>query len=815
MSRLAWLSDALRDARFGLRALAQRPGFALAAIIPLALGLGAATAMYSVVDGIMLRPLPFAEPDRIVSIWAVEESWKENPASAIRWDRVVIGKGDYQALGQAKSLARVGAWSPDGGMMTDANGATTRYSGIRVTGTIFDVLGIRPVIGRAFEETESVVDGPRVALLGWETWQQNFAGDSSIVGRSVVLNDDAFTVVGIMPPGARLDRVAPVPAVWVPAFRSTYDEPVHHNRSYRGLARLAPGVTVAQASEEVARVMRDVKIGWNGKADGTSGRATSYQADQTASIRPSLIILGGATVLLLLIACVNLAILMLGESSRRQPEMAARAALGAGPARLIRQLLTESLVVSASASLIGLLTGWGIMRVLLRLAPANIPGLADVRFDVRVFLFAAACALVAGIISGVLPVFALLRWGRHQVVGSASGLTARGEVVVQRLLVGLEVALSIVMLVGCSLLGRSLLQLSKVDTGFTPEGLTHIELDAPTRIWSDSATVLGYTAAVTRELQGISGVTMVSGSNGGMFNGRWSSSPIKVVGQPDPVVRRDVQQRVVLPDYFRTMQLRLTSGRDITEADNASSTRVAIISQAEVDRDFAGRSPLGQRVVWQGEQWEVIGVAADAHYRGLDTAFEPTIYIPAAQWSGNWMSFVVRTAPGIEVALLSRAIRDRIGSVNAAVTIRNLSSVSSLVERSYDEERYRTMLGSLFGIIGTTLAACGMFSVVARTVARRMREAGIRSALGASARSLTRLMLRETVIGSLFGMVVGLPMAVLLARTLTPYLYGVTSADPVAYLVALGMFIVAAALATIPSARRAAAVNPAVVMRSE
>jgi putative ABC transport system permease protein len=815
MSTLAWLSDTLRDARFGLRALAQRPGFGLAAIIPLALGLGAATAMYSVVDGIMLRPLPFAEPDRLVSIWSVEETLKASKASAIRWDRVVIGKDDYQALTQAKTLSRVAAWAPDGGMLTDASGSTSRFTGIRVTASIFELLGIRPVIGRAFDEAEATRGGPALALLGWEAWHQRFGGDSSIIGRSIIVNDEPLTVLGIMPPGARLDRVAPPPAVWVPAMRSEYDEPVHHNRSYRGLGRLAPGITIAQASAEAARIIQDVKIGWKGAAEGTSGRATSYQDDQTATIRPSLIILGGATVLLLLIACVNLAILMLGESSRRQPEMAARAALGAGPARLVRQLLTESLVVAVSASLMGLLAGWGLMRVLLRLAPANIPGLADVRFDLRVFLFAAACALVAGVISGVLPVFALLRWGRHKVVGSASGLTARGEILVQRLLVGLEVALSIIMLVGCSLLGRSLLQLSKVETGFAPEGLVSVDLDAPSRLWADSTAVVSFTATARHELGGIAGVTMVSGSNGGMFNGRWASSPIKLAGQPDPAVRRDVQQRVVLPQYFRTMQLRLIAGRDFTETDNASSTRVAIISQAEVDRDFAGQSPLGKRVVWQREEWEVIGVAADAHYAGLDNQFVPTIYIPEAQWSGNWMSFIVRTAPGIEGALLARAIRDRISALNATVTVREISPVTALVQRSYDEERYRAMLGSLFGIIGTTLAACGMFSVVARTVARRMREAGIRSALGASARSLTELMLRETVIGSVFGVVLGLPLAFLLARGLTPYLYGVTSADPVAYLIALGMFILAAALATIPSARRAAEVNPAVVMRAE
>jgi putative ABC transport system permease protein len=815
MSLASWLSDAGRDARHGLRALHQRPGFALAAILPLALGLGAASAMYSVVDGIMLRPLPFVEPERIVSIWSTEDQWKTNQAVAARWNRVVIGKDDYMALSEGKSFAQVAAWAPARGMMGDAHGAFAQRYGIRVTATMFELLGIRPILGRAIMPGEDRVGGGRIALLGYNAWQQQFGGDSAIIGRSVVLDEEPVTIVGVMPPGARLDRSSPTPAYWLPAFQSPYDEPSHHNRSYRGLARLAPGVTVAQGSSEADQIIRAVKIGWNGDAKGTGGLATSYQEDQTASIRPSLIILAGATVLLLLIACVNLAILMLGESARRQPEMAARAALGAGPERLVRQLLTESLVISSAAAVLGLALGAGLTRGLLNLAPAGIPGLSDVHFDLRVFAFAAACGAAAGLISGVLPVFALLRWGRHQVAGSATGLTARGELLIQRLLVGLEVALSIVMLVGCSLLGRSLIRLSNVDPGFGVEGLMHVAVDAPRKLWTDSAATVAFVQSAARELRGIAGVTAVSGSNAGLFNNSSSSSPIKRAGRPDPDVRRDVQQRVVMPGYFTTLRLPLIAGRDFTQGDNASSTAVAIISQAEVARDFPGESPLGQRVVWQQQEWTIIGVAADAHYKALDSDFQPTIYIPGPQWDGNWMSYLIRTAPGIDGSLLADAIRERLLAIDPTVTVSDISSVPVLMHGSYAEERYRTMLGSLFGVIGTVLAAFGMFGVVARTVARRMREAGIRSALGASARSLTRLMLRETVMGAGLGLLVGIPAAAWLAGSLTPYLFGVSSSDPLAYLTALGLFTLAAAVATIPSARRAAEVDPAIVMRAE
>lgn len=817
MHQASFLTDAAQDIRYGFRLLRQRMGFTLAAILPLALGVGAATAMYSVVDGVMLRPLPFDHPEQLASIWATEDQWRQDPASAIRWDQVVIGKGDYEALSQrAKSFSSVALWSGRGvGMLADANGTFARVSNVRVTSTIFDLLGVRPALGRAFIPGDDVRNGPAIALLSWETWQKSFGGDSGIVGRSVTFEESQVTVVGVMPPGLRLDRANPPPAVWTPALQGRQDDVEQHNRSYRGLARLAPGVTMAQASAEVARILSDVKIAWKGSAGGTSGRATSYQDDQIKAVRPSLLMLAGATALLMLIACVNLAMLMLGEAARRQPEIAARTALGAAPGRLVRQLLTESLVIAGSAATLGMFFGWGLTRILVTMAPAGVPGLTDVRFDVRVFFFTAICAVVAGIASGVLPVIALLKWGRHPVVGAATGLTPRGEIRVQRLLVGVEVALSLMMLVGCSLLGRSLLRLTEVDPGFSADGLVLVELTGPRALWGDSATAVSFEAAAVRELRAIPGVAEVSGSTAGLYNGNFSSSPIRVVGRPETDNLPSVQQRVVLPSYFHTMRVPILTGRDFAEADDPSSTRVAIISDAEARRDFPGQSALGQRVSWQALEWTIIGVAADVHYTGLDKEYQPTIYVSSLQYAGDWLSYLVRATGTADGTILTRAIRERLTSVNPSITFTGINTVPTLVQRSYAEERYRTLLGSLFGVIGTVLAACGMFGVISRTVARRMREAGIRSALGAPSGSLTTLMLRETAIGAMLGVAVGIPAAVWLARSLTPYLYGVTGSDPVAYLAALLLFTAAAVIATVPPARRAARVDPARVLRSD
>ena len=617
-----------------------------------------------------------------------------------------------------------------------------------------------------------------------------------------------------MPPRVRLDRTIPPPAVWFPAFQGKDDVPAQHNRSYRGLGRLAPGVTVAQASSDVGRIIADVKASWKGTPGGTSGRAVNWQEDQVGSVRSSLVILAGAVALLLLIACVNVATLMFGEAARRQPEIAARAALGATPSRLTRQLLTESVVISGCGAIVGLALGWGLTRALVALAPAKIPGLADVRFDGRVFLFAAVCALATGIAFGVLPTLALLRWGRHSSVRIGAGQTARGELQIQRALVAIEVALSLVMLVGSSLLGRSLVRLTEVDTGFAPGGLLFVQPAASMRVWADSLATTNYVTAAVRELAAIPGVAAVSGSNMGLFDGSGSSSPITVVGEPDGP-QRNIQQRVVLPNYFRTMRVPIASGRDFAPSDNISSERVAVISAAEARRDFPAVNPLGQRVVWQGQEWMVIGVAGDVHYSGLAADFQPTIYLPDGQSGGDWMYYLVRASGTSDGANLARAIRARLTAINPAVTVAAITPVPTLVQHSYAEERYRALLGSLFGIIGSALAGVGMFGVISRTVARRIREAGIRVALGAPARSLTTLMLRETLIGATIGVVLGLPAAVLLGRLLTPYLFGIAGVDPVAYVIAVAVLGLATAAATLPPARRAGRVDPVTVLRAE
>lgn len=813
---MSLFSDAAMDLRHGVRLLLRRRGFALAAIIPLALGLGAATAMYSVLDGLLLRPPAFTQPDRLVAIWATEQAWRTEKAIGFHWDRVVIGHGDFEALQErARTLSDVAAWGQSSGMLADANGSYALANEAMVSSSIFDLLGLHPYLGRTFRTGEDVLNGPAIALLGYETWRRDFAGDPQIIGRSIDYDGKRLTVVGVMPPGVILDRTMGIVAVWVPAFQGKGDIPANHNRSYRGLGRLRPGVTVAQASAEVDRIFADVKTEWHGSAGGTGGKALTYQDDQTMATRPTLLLLAGATALLVLIACVNLAMLMLGDITRRQGELVARSALGAAAGRLSRQLLAETVAIAGSGAVLGVAVGWGMLKVLLAMAPAEIAGLGQVRFDLPVFGFVAAAALVTGLVAGVLPVVAILRWRRYGAGGVGMGQTLRGEIRVQRLLVGAEAAISLVMLVGCSLLGRALMKLTSIAPGFGSDGLISVEFRPPVRQWNDSAAAIAFNQAAVRELSAIPGVTAVSGSSSGLFNGNWSSSPLTIVGDDPNTAPRMVMQREVLPGYFATMRVPVTQGRDFTSGDDPGAPKVAIISASEARRDFPGVSPVGRLVKWQGKELTVVGVVADLHYNKLDAEFQPAIYVPAAQWWADWMSYLVRGTPGAATLRLIPVIRDRLLAVNPGIYVESVSPVPVLVRRSYAEESYRTLLGTLFGAVGTVLAAFGMFGVVSRTVARRMREAGIRSALGAPAGAITRLMLRETAIGALFGLGVGLLLAIWMAGALTPYLHGVPSFDPMAYAIALVTFVLSAAIATVPVARRAERVDPSKVLRTD
>ncbi|MEP6572967.1 MAG: ABC transporter permease [Gemmatimonadota bacterium] len=810
--RTRYIRNFLLDIRFALRMLGRRRGFAALATLTIGLGIGAATAIYSVVDGVLLRPLPYDEPHRLVAVWVTEADRKTDPVLSRYWDRVVLGRTEYDALRQHSTRLRdVSLWSPGDAMLIDAAGSE-EIATLRISSGLLPLLRLHPALGRSFLPGEDAVNGPRVAMVSWEAWQSRWGGDASIVGRPIQLDENSYTIVGVLPRKLRLSRTGPIVPVWVPAFQDSFDLAERHNRSYRAVARLAPGATIDEATDEASRILHAVSISPTANA---GARVADWQMDQTGTARDSLLLLLGAVGLLLCIACVNVSTLMLGESARREPEIAARSALGAGPGRLALQLLAESLVIAALGGILGTAIAAVSIRLLVGFAPPGIPGIGDVALDWRVLAFTMGCVVLCGFGFGIMPAILLLRRTRHASIRVGAGQSSRGAAPLQRVLIGLEVALSLVLLVGCALLGRSLQRLSTVDPGFTAENRVVAQMTSQRAFWRSDQRIRAFYEQALRELAALPGVRAVSGSSSMPFTGAASSSPVQIegvayAGQHDG---SNVQQRSVLPNFFQVIGIPLRAGRFFTAEDRAGAEAVVIISEVEARRDWPDGSPLGHRLRWQGGWRTVVGVVGDVKYSGLSRDAEPTLYVPFDQSPDAGTTFILQFQGDARGAL--PLIRKRLDAIDPAAAVYALGLLPDLIDDSYGDEKFRTLLVTLFGAVAGVLAAVGIFGVTSRTVTRRLREAGIRVALGASMPALTRLMLRDTLAGVGIGLLIGVPGAIVAARMLSPYLYGITSADPAAYGLGAGLLIGCAVGATIPALRRAWSVDPVTVLKTE
>ena len=609
--RTRYFTNLVQDVQFALRLLLRRPAFAALAILTIGLGIGASTAIYSVVDGVMLRPLPFADPGHLVAIWVTEQRFRDDATLHTQWDRIVMGQEEYNGIrAKATTLNDVALWGRDRNLAA-APGGNVMLPGLRVTSNMLTTLRLRPALGRDFFPGEDVLNGPRVTMISWETWQHEWHGDSTIVGRSVMLDGQPYQVVGVLPRGLRMDRAAPIAAFWTPALQDSNDMTQRHNRSYGALARLKPGVTIQQANADVSGVLSTLAIDARGpvRGKGVGARVDEWQIDQTRTVRASLWVLFGAVGLLLLIACVNVATLMLGEAARREPEIAARVALGAAPERIARQLLTESTTVSLLGALVGCGIAAASVRVLVAMAPAGIPGIDAVHLDLRAVAFAVVIAACTGMLFGFAPALVLMRRGQQKAARVGSGQTARSGRTVQHALIAVEVALSLLLLAGCTLLGRSLERLTAVSPGFDTTHLSAIQFNFDPSIRRDDARQKLFVAAAARELAAIPGVSAVAVATGIPFTTGASSSPVKSDAReygPDES-GGNAQQRSIVPGYLEMMHIPVLAGRSFDANDRDGSELVIIIGEAEARRDYPGVAPVGHRLYWQGK-WRTIAV---------------------------------------------------------------------------------------------------------------------------------------------------------------------------------------------------------------
>jgi predicted permease len=626
------MSRLRQDTLFALRTLRRRPTFAAIAIATIALGIGAATAIYSVVDGVMFRPLPFREPGRLVAVWQTYPFWRKDPILGRSWDRISFSIPEFRDWRASQtSFSHVGIWAGRSGMSLGGTGTPEIVGVIRASSTLLDVLGTTPALGRMFTDGEDVVGGPPVLMVTWEAWQNRFQADPGIVGRVFRLDERPYTVVGVLPRGLSLSRTSS-PAgdaiFWSPVGQEASDANNRGNHGYQGLGRLAPGVTVAHATEEADRILRGTE-----SPDRRGVFLREWQVDQTRDVRKPLFVLLGAVGLLLLIACVNVAVLLLGEASAREQEIAARIALGAGRGRIIGQLLTESVSLASVGAVAGTALAWAGTRLLVALAPPRIPGLASVGIDLRVLGFTLAAAAGTGILFGLAPALTLARSSPSEVFRGASGQSGRGRGRLQRALVAAELALSLVLLVGASLLSRSLDRLTAVDPGFRADHLLAARITLPRTRYADSTVIREVYRRAAERLAALPGITAVTGISNVPFGGGNSSTSIEIEGRPVGPNERlhEMEQRTILPNYFEVLGIPLVAGRFFDANDRTGAPPVVIVSQMAARREFPDESPIGKRVRFQGTWREIVGVVADTKYRQLSMDDQATIYAPLEQ----------------------------------------------------------------------------------------------------------------------------------------------------------------------------------------
>ena len=808
------MSQLVHDVRFAIRSLRRRRGFALVAIITVALGIGAATSIYTVVDGVLLRPLPFRESDRLVAVWQTYPGWKKEPILAAMWDRIPLSIPESRDLSRLGVYEQAGIWA--GGVATITEGDRSELvSTTRASASLLDVLGARPLLGRMFLPSEDMPGGPRVVLLSYESWQSRFSGDRQILGRTVHLDDLPYTIIGVLPRGLSLGRQTTslfgAPVFWVPAGQDSIDYSERTNHSYLTVARLAPGVSIDRAQLETRRLLSETT------STGEKGvRLATWERDQVRDTRAPLLVLLGAAALLLGIACVNTATLSLGEASTREQEMATRLAIGAGRGKLVGQMLTESLLVALAGGTLGVLCAAAGTRTLVALAPSKIPGLSDVHMDLRVLGAALVISTITGVLFGLAPALVSAGTGPATVLRAGAGQSARGRGALQRGLVALELALSVVLLVGAGLLTRSLEKITAVDPGFRSDHLLVVRTSLPRPVATDSARVLRFYDGLATRLRAVPGVKAVTFGSQPPFNGGSSSSTIEregAAGAVTPQPGREAQQRMVVPGFFATLGIPVRAGREFAATDRTGAPNVAIVSDALARRDFPGESPLGKRLKYQGQWWTIVGVVGDVHFLKLTRDVEATIYTPSAQ-RGTWsLQPLIRTVG--DPTSLSAPVRAAIHDVEPRATLVAINDMRELIRRSSSEERYRTLLISLFGTLAILLAAIGMYGVTARAVARRTREVGIRLALGAPTGRVVRLLVGHTLAGVVAGVAMGVLGALVAARFLSPFLFGIDAMDPVTYAGIVALLALVSAVASWLPARRAGLLEVAGVLRGE
>jgi putative ABC transport system permease protein len=813
-----WLDDLRRDLRYALRTLRRSPGFTMVAVSTLAVGIGANATIFSVVNAVLLAPLPYADPARLVAL--KETRLLAGGTTGQRVNVPVSAGSFFDWRQQAPSLEQVAAVVTLD--LTYAGGTEPEQIGAAaVSANFFPMLGVAPMLGRNFQPEEERPNAGSVVLLGHGFWQRRFAGDPSAIGQALTLDGRPFTIIGVMPPSfggsgsAGLTRNA-ARELWLPLTLVEAGASRAAN-FFDVFARLKPGATLTTAQTQIDAVMQRLEKEFPETNAGRGGKVLSLTEAVYGDVQSTLWLLLGAVVLVLVIACSNVANLLFARATLRSAETAMRAALGASRSRLIRQFFTESLVLTCIGCAAGLMLAWASLQTFISILPPNVPRMDSVAIDGRVLAFTQLISLLTGMTFGLAPAWQGAQTDLNATLKAASRSNSGGigRTRTRNALVVTQVALSLVLLMAAGLLLKSFIALRSVDPGFDPQNVLslRVNLSRAEKYGNEQKRGAFYERTLA-ELKNLPGMESAAAVFPVPFSALISNQSFSVPGRPvNPAEQLSAQYNIVSPDYFHALRIRITQGRAFNERDRVGSPAVAIVNESLAQRMWPGENPLGKRLGLGRDQSEVVGVFADIKQRQLDTEPRLQICVPVLQQSSRSMFLAVRGRSA--AATLLPAIRQRIAALDAELPLSDIALLEERVSGSIRRQRFAMLLLAIFAGTALALAVVGLYGVMSYLVAQRTREFGIRMALGAELRDMLKLIVGHGMKLVLAGLVLGVAGSLALTKVLGGMLFNVRATDPVTFVAVWTLLAAVGAIACYLPARRAAKVDPLVALRAE
>jgi len=800
------MNTLLQDLRYGIRMLLQNPGFAVVAVIALALGIGANAAIFSVVNAVLLRPLPYDDPSRLMILRENKlpqfPEFSVSPGNFLDWQKQNTTFENMAAVnGSAYNL------------ITESE--PERLIGARVTAGLFEMLGARPAQGRIFLDEEDQPGHETVAILSDGLWRRKFGADPGVIGQSITLNATSFTVVGIMPPTFQFpDRDT---ALWTPMAFNAGQAQQHGSHYLAVIGRLKPGATPEQANTEINTIAAQLAEQFPNSNTGWRANVFPMQEYDVRDIKPALLVLLGAVILVLLIACANVANLLLARSTARQKEMGIRTALGASRWRVARQLLTESVLLSLVGGCAGLLLArWGLASMI-AMAPQDLPSIRNVTLDARVLGFTLVVSLLTGLIFGLAPALQFSSTNLNETLKEGGRGTTGSHHRVRGALVVSEVAIALLVLVIAGLLIRSFYRLQQVDPGFNPRNALAIGVSLPGKKYSQDDQKSAFFTRLLERVSTLPGVTAAGASQSLPIQGDYLLG-FNIQGRPPVPPGEDLSTNyyAVSPDYFNAMGIRLLRGRTFTEHDNKDAPGVAVINEEMARRSFPGEDPIGKGInVTNGPERfrQIIGIVADVKQYGLAQPSTMQTYEPSLQNPFSGMTLVVRTDG--DLGTLSGAIRSEVLAIDREQPLSRIRPLEQIVSESMSKERFLMLLLGIFAAVALTLAAVGLYGVISYSVTQRTHEIGIRAALGAQRKDVLKLIVGQGMMLALIGVGIGLVVAFAATRLMATLLFGITATDAFTFVAIPAILTGVALVSCLVPARRATKVDPMIALRYE